>query len=148
MKYGNALATAGLVASIFGVYACATGGTPDTMSAAFAAATSGDPAVRQTAAAANGKKPVWAVPSETEISAALEKKYLDATTDFVKLKKNDEIVFCKRYREIGSSIARINCLTAAEVRTQVDNMTQYRDDMRNKGSKCTRGRAGGPPCGA
>jgi hypothetical protein len=150
MKYVSALATAALVASIFGLHACATGGSPDTMTAAFAAATSEDPSVRQTAAtpAADGKKPVWSVPSEKEVAATLEKKYLDATTDFVKLKKNDEIVFCKRYREIGSSIARINCLTAAEVRTQVDNMTQYRDDMRNKGSKCTRGRAGGPPCGA
>lgn len=150
MKYASALATAGIVASVFSLYACATGGTPDTMTAAFAVATSQDPSVRQAAAApaADGKKPVWSVPTEEEVATALEKKYLDATTDFVKLRKNDEIVFCKRYREIGSSIARINCLSAAEVRTQVDNMTQYRDDMRNKGSKCTRGRAGGPPCGA
>ncbi|HET9473136.1 MAG TPA: hypothetical protein VFO82_04535, partial [Steroidobacteraceae bacterium] len=81
------------------------------------------------------------MPTEEEVATALEKKYLDATKDFVKLKKNDELMFCKRYREIGSSIARINCITAAEVRTQVDNMTQYRDDMRNKSGKCTRGRA-------
>ena len=45
----------------------------------------------------------------------------------------------KRYREIGSSIACINCITEAELRTQVDNMTQYRDDMRNKSGKCTWG---------
>ncbi len=148
MKYASALATAGIVASIFGLSACATGGSTDSMASAYAAATSADATARQTAAAApHGKNPVWSVPSESEVAAALEKKYLDATTDFVKLKKSDEIMFCKRYREIGSSIARINCLSAAEVRTQVDNMDQYRDDMRNKGGKCTRGRAGGPPCG-
>ena len=56
------------------------------------------------------------------MAAALEKKYLDATKDWVKLKKNDELMFCKRYREIGTSIPKINCITASEVRTQVDNM--------------------------
>ena len=136
-----------LLIPFLGLGACASG-PPDSATTAYAAATSQDPAARQAAAApSDGKKPVWTVPSEAEVAAALEKKYLDATTDFVKLKKHDELMFCKRYREIGSSIARINCLTSAEVRTQVDNMTQYRDDMRNKMGKCTRGRAGGPPCG-
>ena len=122
-----------------GLAACASG-PPDSATAAFAAATSEDPAVRQAANAPgpNGKKPVWTVPTEDEVAAAMEKKYLDATKDFVKLKKDGELRFCKRYREIGSSIARINCLSEAEVRVQVDNMTQYRDDMRNKMGKCTR----------
>ena len=81
---------------------------------------------------------MWTVPTEAEVAAALEKKYLDAASDFVKLKKDGELRFCKRYREIGSSIARINCITESELRTQVDNMTQYRDEMRNKMGKCTR----------
>jgi len=83
---------------------------------------------------------VWSVPTEEEVAAALDKKYLDAASDFVKLKKDGELRFCKRYREIGSSIARINCITEAELRTQVDNMTQYRDDMRNKMGKCVMGK--------
>ena len=82
---------------------------------------------------------MWSVPTEAEVAAALEKKYLDATKDFVKLKKNDELMFCKRYREIGTTIAKINCLTASQVRVQVDNMDKYRDDMRNKSGKCTFG---------
>ena len=129
--------------------ACASSGTTDSMAAAYSVASSPEAAARAAAApqAANAKKPTWSVPSEAEVAAALEKKYLDATKDFVKLKKKDELMFCKRYREIGSSIARINCLTSAQVRTQVDNMDQYRDDMRNKGGKCTRGRSPGPPCG-
>jgi hypothetical protein len=125
--------------------ACATSGEPqDSVAAAYAAATSTDPAVRQAAAtqtpaaAADGKKkPVWSVPTEEEVAKALEKKYLDAARDFVKLKKDGELRFCKRYREIGSSIARINCITEGELRTQVDDMTQYRDNMRNRSGKCT-----------
>jgi hypothetical protein len=129
----------GLVASLL-ITACASGPPPDTAAAAYAAATSPDPA-RQAGAspAAGAKKPVWTVPTEEEVAAALEKKYRDAASDFVTLKKDGELRFCKRYREIGSSIARINCITEAELRTQVDNMTQYRDDMRNKSGKCTWG---------
>lgn len=130
---------AGVTAVTLWLGACASSGPPDSAASAFAAATSQDPATRQAASqTANGKKPVWTVPTEEEVAATLEKKYLDATKDFVKLKKDGELRFCKRYREIGSSIARINCITEAEVRTQVDNMNQYRDDMRNKMGKCTR----------
>ena len=141
MKYSRTRVSAGLMVSIFWLSACASSGpAPDSANAAYAAATSQDPAARQAAAAQNpgGKKPVWTVPSEEEVAAALEKRYLDAARDFVKLKKDGELRFCKRYREIGSSIARINCITESELRTQVDNMTQYRDDMRNKAGKCTR----------
>lgn len=128
--------------------ACASGPT-DSVNAAYAAATSKDAASPTPAPANNGKKPTWSVPTETEVAAALEKKYLEATRDFVKLKKNEELMFCKRYREIGSSIARINCLTVAEVRTQVDQMDQYRDDMRNRSGKCTLGAGvGAAPCSA
>ena len=129
----------GITAAIFGLGACATGGAPDTAAAAYAAATSKDSSALQSASqTTNGRKPVWTVPTEEEVAAKLEKKYLDATKDFVKLKKDGELRFCKRYREIGSSIARINCITESEVRVQVDNMSQYRDDMRNKMGKCTR----------
>jgi len=140
MKYTNAIST-GLVVSVFWLSACASG-PPDSANAAYAAAVSRDPAVREAASAqpAAGKKPVWSVPTEEEVAAALDKKYLDAASDFVKLKKDGELRFCKRYREIGSSIARINCITEAELRTQVDNMTQYRDDMRNKMGKCVMGK--------
>ena len=136
-------------ACALGLAACASSGPSDTMAGAYSLASSPDAAARQAAAPANGKKPVWTVPSEAEVAAAMEKKYLDATKDFVKLKKNEEILFCKRYREIGSSIARINCLTLAEVRTQVDTMDQYRDDMRNRSGKCTLGAGtSAAPCSA
>jgi hypothetical protein len=139
VKNSRSLVSTGLVASMTWLSACASG-PPDSATAAYSAATSQDPAVREKAAAgkSDGKKPLWTVPTEEEVAAALDQKYLDAARDFVKLKKDGELRFCKRYREIGSSIARINCITESELRTQVDNMNQYRDDMRNKSGKCTR----------
>ena len=131
--------SAAMLACVCALTACASGQSADSASAAYAAATSQDPTKTAAAPTADGKKPVWSVPTEAEVAAALEQKYLDATKDFVKLKKNDELMFCKRYKEIGSSIPRINCITTAEVRTQVDNMEKYRDDMRNKSGKCTHG---------
>jgi len=92
-----------------------------------------------------GKKgeAVWSVPTDEELRK-LDYKYLQAAAAFVKLKKDDALMFCKRYRVIGSNIASIQCITESELRTQVDNMGQYRDDMRNKSSKCTHG----PGCSA
>jgi hypothetical protein len=142
----KALPGAGVLIPLIALAACVSGQPGDSASAAYAAATSQDPAVRESAnQPTNGKKPVWTVPTEEEVATALEKKYLDAARGFVKLKKDGELRFCKRYREIGSSIARINCITESELRLQVDKMDQYRDDMRNKSGKCTRqvGCAGG-----
>src|SRR5688572_29711078 len=140
MLNNSRLLVGALMACLGVLTACASGQPTDSITAAYSAATSQDPSARRAPSqSANGVNPVWTVPTEEEVATALEKKYLDATKDFVKLKKNDELMFCKRYREIGSSIARINCLTVAEVRTQVDNMGQYRDDMRNRSGKCTFG---------
>jgi len=141
LKHTRLLNAASLLASTVITFACASSGPTDSATSAYATATSNDPGARQAPApATNGKKPVWTVPTEAEVAAALETRYLDAAKDFVKLKKDGELRFCKRYREIGSSIARINCITESELRTQVDNMTQYRDDMRNKVGKCVMGK--------
>lgn len=148
MNQFKRLLGAGVLLAAGWVAGCASGQPTDSVSAAYTAATSGDPAAAATRRT-DGKKPVWTVPTEAEIAAALERKYLDATKDFVKLKKNDELMFCKRWREIGTSIAKINCLTVAQVRTQVDNMDQYREDMRNRSGKCTLGAGvGSAPCSA
>ena len=86
----------------------------------------------------NQKKHQWAVATEAEVAAALDKEFEKAAKGFVKLKKDGVIVFCKRYREVGSNIATLKCITEAQLRTQVQNMTKYRDDMRNKAGRCTR----------
>jgi hypothetical protein len=88
---------------------------------------------------ANGKKHDWAVASEAEVAAALDLEFEKAAKGFVKLKKDGVLMFCKRYRDVGSNIATLKCINEAQLRTQVENMTRYRDDMRNRAGKCTRG---------
>lgn len=82
---------------------------------------------------------VWTVPTEDELGR-LDRKYLDAAEGFVKLKKDGALMFCKRYRIIGSNIATIQCISEGELRTQVDNMDQYRDAMRGRVGKCVLGK--------
>jgi hypothetical protein len=90
------------------------------------------------APASEEKKPVWSVPTEAETAAALDSKFHEAAKGFVKLKKDGVLLFCKRQREIGSNIPTLHCITESQLRTQVENMDQYRDRMRSSG-KCTTG---------
>jgi hypothetical protein len=93
----------------------------------------------------------WSVPTEEEVAKALDgnKDMQAAAKDLVKLKKDKELMFCKRYKEIGSNLPTITCLTTAQLRERVENMNKYRDDMRNKSGKCTLGAgSGGGPCSA
>jgi hypothetical protein len=92
-----------------------------------------------TACTPNQKKHQWAVASESEVASALDAEFEKAAKGFVKLKRDGELVFCKRYREVGSNIATLKCITEAELRSQVENMNRYRDDMRNRSGKCTHG---------
>jgi hypothetical protein len=85
----------------------------------------------------NQKKHQWAVASEAEVAAELDAEFEKAAKGFVKLKKDGQLVFCKRYREVGSNIRTLKCITEAQLRTQVENMTRYRDNMRNRSGKCT-----------
>jgi hypothetical protein len=92
-------------------------------------------------------KPKWDEATEPEVAAALDQALLDATKGWVKLKKDGVLMFCKRQRLIGSNLPTITCLTEEEVRQQVQNMTKYRDDMRNRSGRCPLGSGctqGGP----
>jgi hypothetical protein len=82
--------------------------------------------------------PVWTGVTEAEVAASMEKRFQEATRSWVKLKKDGVMMFCKRYRVIGSNIPTIQCITEAELRVQVENMDQYRDRMRNA-AKCPDG---------
>jgi len=116
----------GLIVAILGLSACASTSPPEEQK---------KPAAR------------WTVATEAEVAAVLDQQLMEAARGLVKLKKDEELMFCKRYREVGSNIRTLKCITVAELRMRVENMTNYRDEMRNKSGKCTRGRAGGPPCG-
>ncbi len=88
-----------------------------------------------------GKAHDWKNVTEAEVAAEIDANLVAAAKDFVKLRKDGEIVFCKKVREIGSNIPTLKCITQAQLRTQVEDMDQYRDRMRNIG-KCPRGPQG------
>ena len=110
------------------------------------------PAVSMAAASMPGKspakdgKPVWTVPSEEEVATALDnnKDLIAAAKGFTKLKKDGVLMFCKRYRPIGSTIPQIQCITEPQLRVQFEEMTRYRNDMRQRSGKCDLGSG----CGA
>lgn len=88
-----------------------------------------------------GKGHDWKTVTEAEVAAEIDAHLIDATKDFVKLRKDGEIVFCKRVKEIGSNIPTLKCLTQAQVRVQVEDMEKYREKMRSVG-KCPLGPQG------
>jgi hypothetical protein len=93
-------------------------------------------------------KPKWDVATEEEVAKALDLAVAKAAKGFVQLKKDGVLMFCKRYRQIGSNLPTITCLTEAQLRVQVENMQKYRDDMRQRSGRCTLGpgcSSGGAP---
>jgi hypothetical protein len=91
------------------------------------------------------KRYKWTKASEAEVAAALDKKFQEAAKSYVQLKRDNQIMFCKKYREMGSSIRTLHCVTEAELRKQVEDSDELREQMRNKVGKCVMGRA--VPCG-
>jgi hypothetical protein len=81
----------------------------------------------------------WTKATEAEVAAQLDKKFQEAAKSFVQLKRNEQVMFCKRYREMGSSIRTLHCITEAELRKQVEDSDQMRDRIRNNVGKCTLG---------
>jgi hypothetical protein len=121
--------------------ACATSGSA---SGSHEPTSATAPAVSMAAASMPGKsppkdgKPVWTVPTEEEISAALDnnKEMINAAKGFSKLKKDGELMFCKRYKPIGSTIPQIQCITTAQLRVQFEDNNKYKNDMRQRSGKC------------
>ena len=88
----------------------------------------------------------WSKATEAEVAAALDKKFAEAAKAYVQLKRDDQVMFCKKYREIGSSIRTLHCITEAELRKQVEDSDEARDQMRRKMGRCdlTSGCGAGP----
>jgi glycosyltransferase A (GT-A) superfamily protein (DUF2064 family) len=81
----------------------------------------------------------WSKATEEEVAAQLDRKFMEAAKSYVQLKRNDQLMFCKRYREMGSSIRTLHCITEAELRRQVEDSDDIRDQIRNNVGKCTLG---------
>jgi Skp family chaperone for outer membrane proteins len=95
------------------------------------------PAASAPAAAPIGQtKHKWSMATETEVAAELDRKFEQAAKSFVKLKKDDQIMYCKRYKEMGSMIRTLHCITEAELRKQVEDSDAARDRMRQTMGKC------------
>jgi hypothetical protein len=128
--------------------ACASSPTPPASSTAAASPTPAtsttSPASPAEPATAAAEKPVpagqtrykWSKATEADVAAALDKKFMEASKQFVKLKRNDEVMFCKRYRDMGSNIPTLHCITEAELRRQVEDSDEIRQQMRNRMGKC------------
>jgi hypothetical protein len=125
--------------------------TPPSAAAPTATAATGAPAADPSAATDSDKtvppgqtRHQWTKASEAEVAAALDKKFQEAAKQFVQLKRDDQVMFCKRYRDIGSMIPTLHCITEAELRKQVEDSDELRDQLRRKMGRCVLG----PGCGA
>jgi hypothetical protein len=78
----------------------------------------------------------WTRATEADVAAQLDKKFQEAAKSYVQLKRDDQLMFCKRYREMGSMIRTLHCITEAELRKQVEDSDQAREQMRHKMGKC------------
>lgn len=113
--------------------------------AAMCGCASQPPAPKTERAAPTGQtRHKWTKANEAEVAKTLDEKFREAAKSFVKLKRDDQVMFCKRYRDIGSNIPTLHCITEAELRKQVEDSDELRDQMRRKMGKC----AFGPGCAA
>jgi hypothetical protein len=104
--------------------------------ASAAKATASAPAAPAAAASPEAKP-------EADAAAALEKKFQEAARSYRAVQKDGKTMYCKKERPVNSTIPRVQCITEAQLRLQVEQMEQTRDRLRNS-SRCTMG-AG---CGA
>ena len=117
--------------------ACAAQPPAPAPSAPAAAATNAAPPPADAKPVPAGQKHYkWSKATEADVAAALDEKFREAAKAYVQLKRDDQVMFCKKYREIGSSIRTLHCITEAELRKQVEDSDELRDQMRHKMGKC------------
>jgi hypothetical protein len=119
--------------------ACASSPPPPATPAA-AAATVANPASDAKPPPPPGQRRYkWSKATEAEVAAQLDKKFQEAAKAFVQLKRDDQLMFCKNYKDIGSNVRRLRCITEAELRKQVEDSDDMRDQMRQTMGRCTLG---------
>jgi hypothetical protein len=100
-----------------------------------------------TAPAAKPATPAAGKPSsaatEADTATAMEKRFQDAARSYKVVQKDGKTLYCKREKQIGTTIPTMNCMTESQLRNQVETMEEYRQRARNA-ARCTHG-AG---CGA
>jgi membrane-bound lytic murein transglycosylase B len=102
-------------------------------------ATPATPAVAASPATSSAAQPATgAAQTEKHTAETLEKKFQEAARGYKVVQRDGKTLYCKRERVIGSSIPTMQCLTEAQLRTQVETMEELRERMRHSG-KCTLG---------
>jgi hypothetical protein len=76
--------------------------------------------------------------TEKDTASAMEKRFQDAARSYKVIQKDGKTMYCKREKQIGSTIPTMNCMTEAQLRNQVETMEEYRNRARNSG-RCTHG---------
>ena len=80
--------------------------------------------------------PPWLCPLSLDLAVA------EAAKEYLQVKKGGVLMFCKKYKEVGSNLPTIKCITEAQLRVRVENMQKYRDDFRNRAGRCPMGPMG------
>lgn len=106
--------------------------------AACASQPAGTPAPAAPRPAASAPQAPDSAASEKDTASAMEKRFQDAARSYKVMQKDGKTLYCKREKLIGTTIPKMVCLTESELRTQVENMEEYRQRQRNSG-RCTTG---------
>jgi hypothetical protein len=125
-----------LIAVIAATLLTACAATPPATPAATTAAATAPARADEKPAPVGQKKYQWTKASEAEVAAALDKKFQEVAKQYVQLKRNDQLMFCKKYREMGSTIRTLHCITEAQLRKQVEDSDDVREQMRHSMGKC------------
>lgn len=99
--------------------------------------------VAQNPSAQPAAKPTPEAAPEAEAASALERKFQAAARSYSKVERDGKTLYCKKEKPMGSTVPRMQCITEAQLRVEVEQMEETRQRMRNS-SRCTTG-AG---CGA
>jgi hypothetical protein len=76
--------------------------------------------------------------TEKDTASAMEKRFQDAARSYKVVQKDGKTLYCKREKQIGTTIPTMNCMTESQLRNQVETMEEYRNRARNS-SRCTHG---------
>jgi hypothetical protein len=132
MEFRNIVITLGLAAGSALFAGCASA------PAANAAAVPATPAPKVTTA-----PPEAAATAEADTAAGLEKRFQEAARSYKVVQKDGKTMYCKRERVMGSTIPTLQCITEAQLRTQVENTDEIRQKMRNRAGCAQMGCGGG-----
>lgn len=103
--------------------------------AAMLAACATQPAASDTAVPA--KAPATApAAAEAETAISMEKKFQQAARGYKTVQKDGKTLYCKRERQMGTSIPTMQCMTEAQLRNQVESTEELKLRMRRGGGPC------------